>query len=80
MREIGTSKVRTYLSALLDEVACGETFIITRRGHPVAWLRPPEASGGQSASAAAATLRDLRKRVGWATTEEILQMRDEARR
>ena len=74
------SKARTHFSALLDEVARGETIIITRRGHPVAWLRPPEASGGQSASAAAATLRDLRKRVGWATTEEILQMRDEGQR
>lgn len=80
MREVGASKARTHFSALLDEVARGETIVITRRGRPVAWLKPPEAPGRQVAVAAAGTLRDLRKRVGWATTEEILQMRDEGRR
>ena len=80
MRKIGTSRARTHFSALLDEVAGGETIIITRRGRPVARLTPPEAPDRQSANAAAATLRDLRKRVGWATTEEILQLRNEGRR
>ena len=80
MREVGASKARTHFSALLDEVARGETIVITRRGHPVAWLTPPEAPARRSAVAAAATLRDLRKRVGWATSEEILQMHDEGRR
>ena len=80
MREIGASKARTRFSALLDEVARGATIIITRRGRPVAWLTPPEVPDRRSAFAAAATLRDLRKRVGWATTEEILQMRDQGRR
>ncbi|MDE2757566.1 MAG: type II toxin-antitoxin system Phd/YefM family antitoxin [Acidobacteriota bacterium] len=80
MREIGVSKVKTHLSALLDEVTRGETIVITRGGRPVAWLTPPEAPDRRSANAAAATLRDLRKRVGWATTEEILQMRGQGRR
>ena len=80
MREVGASKARTHFSALLDEVARGEAFIITRRGHPVAWLRPPEAPNRQRAVAAARILRDLRKRVGWATTEDILQMRGQGRR
>ena len=79
MRKIGTSRARTHFSALLDEVAGGET-IITRRGRPVARLTPPEAPDRRSANAAAATLRDLRTRVGWATTEEILQLRNEGRR
>lgn len=77
MREVGASKARTHFSALLDEVARGETIVITRRGRPVAWLTPPEAPDRRSAVAAAGTLRDLRQRVGWATTEDILQMRDE---
>lgn len=80
MRKVGTSEARTHLSALLDEVARGETIIITRRGRPVAWLRPPEAPRPETPVAAARTLRDLRKRVGWATTEDILQMRNEGRR
>lgn len=80
MRKVGASKARTHFSALLDEVARGETIIITRRGRPAAWLTPPEAPRRQSALATVTTLRDLRKRVGWATTEEILQMRNEGRR
>lgn len=80
MRKVGASKARIHFSMLLDEVACGETIFITRRGCAVAWLTPPQAPGRRSAIAAAATLRDLRKRVGWATTEEILHMRSQGRR
>lgn len=80
MRKVGTSEAKTRFSALLDEVARGETIIITRRGRPIVWLIPPETHYRRSANAVAATLCDLRKRVGWATTEEILQMRNEGRR
>ena len=79
MREIGTFEAKTRLSALLDEVARGETILITKRGRPMARLTPPEAPE-RGAAVAAQTLRDLRKRIGWATTEEILRMRDEGRR
>ncbi len=80
MRKISTSEARTHLSALLDEVARGETIVITKRGRAVARLTPPEAPDRETAVAAARTLRDLRQRIGWATTEDILQMRDEGRR
>lgn len=80
MREVGAFEAKTHLSALLDEVARGETIIITRRGRPVARLTAPEAPDREAAIAAASTLHRLRKRVGWATTEDILQMRDEGRR
>ena len=80
MREVGTFEAKTHLSALLDEVARGETIIITKRGRAVARLIPPEAPDRESAVSAANTLRALRQRVGWATTEDILQMRDEGRR
>ena len=73
MKEVGAFEAKTHLSALLDEVARGETTIITRHGRPAARLTAPEAPDGE-------TLRDLRKRIGWATTEAILQMRDEDRR
>ena len=73
------SEAKIHLSALLDDVARGETIIITKRGRPVARLTPPEAHDRQSAIAAAWTLRNLRKRVGWATTEEILLLRNEGR-
>lgn len=80
MKEVGMFEAKTHLSALVDEVARGETVIITKRGHPVARLTPPEAPNRKAAVTAAQTLRDMRKRIGWATIEEILQMRDEGRR
>ena len=80
MREVGAFQARTHLSALLDEVARGETIIITRRGRPVAQLTAPEAPDREAAVTAASTLRRLRRRIGWASTKDILQMRDEGRR
>ena len=80
MRKVSTSEAKTHLSALLDDVARGETIIITKRGRPVARLTPPEEPDRETAIAAVTTLRDLRKRVGWATTEDILQMRNQGRR
>ena len=80
MREVGAFQAKTHLSALLDEVARGETIIITRRGRPVARLTAPEAPDREAAVAAATSLRRLRRRIGWASTEDILKMRDEGRR
>lgn len=80
MRKVGASKARTHFSALLYEVTRGETIIITKSGRAVARLAPLEAPDRQRAVAAAGILRGLRKRVGWATTEDILNLRDEGRR
>ena len=80
MKEVGTFEAKTHLSALLDEVARGETIIITKRGRAVARLTPPEAPDRGTAVGAAGALRDLRERIGWATTQDILRMRDEGRR
>jgi len=80
MREVGAFEAKTHLSGLLDEVARGETIIITRRGRPVARLTAPEEADREAAAAAVSTLRRLRKRIGWATPEDILRMRDEGRR
>ena len=80
MREMGVSQARANFYALLNEAAGGETIIITRRGRPVAQLAPPEAPDREAAAAAAKTLRGIRKRIGWATTADILRMRDAGRR
>ena len=40
MREVGAFEAKTHLSALLADVAAGETVIITKRGNPVARLGP----------------------------------------
>jgi prevent-host-death family protein len=40
IQEIGAFDAKTHLSALLERVASGESFTITKRGLPVAELRP----------------------------------------
>ncbi|CAA7623995.1 type II toxin-antitoxin system Phd/YefM family antitoxin [Magnetospirillum sp. UT-4] len=42
MRQIGAFEAKNTLSALLDLVEQGEEVVITRHGHPVARLVPPE--------------------------------------
>ena len=80
MREIGAFEAKTHLSALLDAVAAGESVIITKRGRPVARLVPHDAADREARARAAAALRALRQRIGWASVEEMLALRDEGRR
>ena len=39
--EIDVDEVSANLSALLSRVEQGEQIVITKEGHPVAWLLPP---------------------------------------
>ena len=39
-KEIGIFETKTHLSELIQKVMKGERFVITRRGEPVAELRP----------------------------------------
>lgn len=41
MEPIGAYEAKTHLPKLLERVAAGETFLITKHGHPVAVLQPP---------------------------------------
>ena len=38
---IGAFEAKTHLSELLEKVRRGQSFLITKRGRPVAELRPP---------------------------------------
>jgi prevent-host-death family protein len=83
MREIGAFEAKTHLSELLAAVEAGEAFTITRRGKPVAELRPVSDAVDVMADRrrAIAEIAKLRKQiVGTFTTEEILSARDEGRR
>ena len=42
MTNIGAFEAKTHLSRLLEQVAAGEKFVITRHGKPVAQLVPIE--------------------------------------
>jgi prevent-host-death family protein len=39
-KEIGVFEAKTHLSEVLEQVEAGQVFIVTRRGKPVAELRP----------------------------------------
>ena len=80
MREVGVFEAKTHLSALLEEVAAGESVLLTKRGRPVARLVPAEESDRETKERAIKEIRALRGRIGWATIDEILEMRDEGRR
>jgi antitoxin (DNA-binding transcriptional repressor) of toxin-antitoxin stability system len=40
-KEVSAFDAKTHLSALLRETEKGQSFVIHRRGKPVAWLGPP---------------------------------------
>lgn len=80
MREIGAFEAKTHLSTLLDEVAAGETVLITKRGRPTAMLVPADWPDRKAAVQAADRIRGIRARARSATVAEILEMRDEGRR
>jgi prevent-host-death family protein len=78
-RTVGTFEAKTHLSELLERVAAGESFVITRRGEPIARLvpaRPTEAPLSIDEIIAAA--RELRREVR-ATDAEIRSWIDEGR-
>jgi len=59
MVTVGAFEAKTHLSALLERVANGERFTITRHGVPVAMLVPPKA--GASIRDAKALMEELRR-------------------
>jgi prevent-host-death family protein len=52
MKTVGSYEAKTHLPRLLDEVAGGETIIITKHGVPVATLAPVRADRADAAAAA----------------------------
>jgi prevent-host-death family protein len=77
MREIQASEAKTHLPQLLDDVEAGETIVITRHGKPIARLVPDQEHRNAKARAAMDEIRALRKRVGKAPLQELLDARHE---
>lgn len=61
MRTIGAYEAKTHLPRLLDDVAKGERITITKHGHPVAMLVPPDAVAARDVEAVMARFREFRK-------------------
>ncbi len=81
MESIGAFEAKTRLSELLERVARGESFEITKHGKPVGRLVPANASLDQTAIAeAVARLRGFAKRTKKMTKADILASRHEGHR
>jgi prevent-host-death family protein len=59
MREVGAYEAKTHLPELLEKVAKGERFVITRHGVPVAHLVPTSSKGKQNVADAIAEIRQF---------------------
>lgn len=57
MAEVGVFDAKTHLSELLERVAAGEEFTITRRGQPVARLVPANGQADEARRRAIAQLQ-----------------------
>jgi prevent-host-death family protein len=64
MTSISFYEARTRLSELLDQVARGETILITRRGKPAALLSPPPKGGAKDVRQVIEELKEYSKRQG----------------
>lgn len=87
MESVGLFEAKTHLSELIARAERGEEVIITRHNKPVAKLVPisevsPELYQRRLAALDALQTigRDMQKRGGPITVEEILAWRDEGRR
>jgi len=77
VREIQASDAKARLSQLLDEVERGETIVITRHGRAIARIIPEADSRRREIENALADIRELRKRTGEVSLEELLAWRHE---
>ena len=80
MTSVGTYEAKTHLPALLERVARGESFVITRHGRPVAQLVPANAEEKLDAREAIRRMRKLRKGVTLGPGLSIREMIEEGRR
>ena len=81
MKMIGAFEAKTHLSELLEKVARGECFLITKRGKPVAALSPVTAGTRQGPKD---LITDFRKRFAKSlkrfSIQEITEMKEAGRR
>ena len=80
MREIQASEAKIHLSQLLDQVEQGETLVITRHGRPIARIVQEIDRRQEEVDRALAGIRELRKRTGRISVNDLLSARDEGRK
>ncbi len=80
MESIGAFEAKTRLSELLERVAKGEMFVITKHGHPVARLVPEHARDPERAARAAERLKVFHKNMPQVSLQDLLDSRHEGHR
>jgi antitoxin (DNA-binding transcriptional repressor) of toxin-antitoxin stability system len=79
MKEIGSYSAKTHLPNLLESVLHGESFIITRRGQPIAILSPiPQ--NDMTPAQAAERIRELRQGITWGGAGSTKEAKEEGRK
>lgn len=80
MAQVQASEAKTRFLQLLDQVERGESFVVTRRGRPVAHITPVAERRKAEVERAMEEIRGLRPRFGRITARELLAARDEGRK
>lgn len=80
MKTVGAYEAKTHLPRLLDEVARGETIVITKHGVPVAVLVPPSAVQRPDVGKVIDEWREFRKGITLGPGLSIREMVEEGRR
>lgn len=79
MRVVAASEAKTQFLKILDSVEQGETVTITRHGRTIAHIVPDAAKLQEDRAKAIEEMRELRRKIGRMSIEEILSARDEGR-
>jgi prevent-host-death family protein len=81
MKTVGAFEAKTHLSEMLAQVARGESFLITKRGKPMATLSPVSLAKKQGPKdAILAFRRRFAKSLKPTSLKEILELRDFGRK
>lgn len=81
MKTIGAFEAKTHLSGLLEKVGRGESFLITKRGKPIASLSPLVSSRQEGPEEAIARFRkEFAKSLRKFSSSEINKLKNVGRR
>ncbi len=79
MQTMQAAEVETHIHRILEDIGRGESVRITKDGRPFARISPEPEIDPEAVQRATEGMRDLRKRIGKLSLEEILSARDEGR-
>ncbi len=80
MSDVSAYEAKTHLPRLLRAVERGETFVITRRGKPVARLTPVGVVDEATVTDAIEQIKAMRRRLPKVPLDELLAWRHEGHR